>query len=360
MKPSNSSRSRGIWFLRSERAAEEDPLAATADASASASGEAEVEPEMEPAPDLAGVACAYVHPPLLLDGCKFDVRLFVLVSSWHPLVVYVFDDGIARCAGSPYSFDGSLNAQPTAHFTNASISSEGRRHMLPELRTRLVAALGAERASHLWRAVDDLVVKMMLTVEGPMAAELRASSLRAASGHPNTSCFELFGIDVIFGADGKPWLLEANLDPSLSIEDINGTPRGANARLKSKMLIEMLNIVGIHPPPAENPARPSQQPVDASERPSQDLAAAAAAEYARVASARRLSAEQVKAATLQHVDEEGARARGTGWRRLLPSDQSAHYTQFIGEARRELNLLPFAPIPSQAEDGSDRFTAEQS
>ena len=225
MKPSNSSRSRGIWFVRSKLAAGESPMAST---STSALEEVEAEPE----PDFTGIASAYVHPPLLLDGCKFDVRLFVLVTSWHPLVVYIFDDGIARCAASPYSLDGSLNAQPTAHFTNASISGEGRRHMLPELRKRFVEAFGAERSSTMWRAVDDLVVKMMLTVEGRMAAELRASSLRVASGHPNTSCFELFGIDVIFSNDGKPWLLEANLDPSLSIEDVNTTPKGANAHLK--------------------------------------------------------------------------------------------------------------------------------
>ena len=171
-----------------------------------------------------------------------------------------------------------------------------------------------------------------------MAAELRASSLRVASGHPNTSCFELFGIDVIFSNDGKPWLLEANLDPSLSIEDVNTTPKGANAHLKSKMLVEMLNIVGIRPAPAESSAQTLQQPEDASVRASQDLAAVAAAEYARVASASRLSAG-VKAAALQHVDEEGARASGTGWRRVLPSDQSAHYAQFIGQERRERKLV---------------------
>jgi tubulin polyglutamylase TTLL5 len=291
---------------------------------------------------------------LLLDGCKFDVRLFVLVTSWHPLVVYLFDDGIARCAGSCYSLDGPLNAQPTAHFTNSSISSEGHRHMMPELRARLEGILGVEGASHSWDAVDDLVVKMMLTVEGRMAAELRAASLRTASGHPNTSCFELFGIDVMFGADGKPWLLEANLDPSLSTEDIHGTLQGANAHLKSRMLAEMFNIVGVCLPPPELPTRGRQQAeaeaeavaAAAAAQGSPDLAAVAAAEYARVALARRLSVDQVKAATLRHVDAEGVRAHGTGWRRLLPSDRSTHYAQFIGKERRELNLLAFAPIAS--------------
>merc|ERR1712022_1754 len=44
----------------------------------------------------------------------------------------------------------------------------------------------------------------MLSVEGPMARTLSSCCPRVAAGWPNTSCFELFGLDVMLDANGKP------------------------------------------------------------------------------------------------------------------------------------------------------------
>ena len=88
--------------------------------------------------------------------------------------------------------------------------------------------------------------------------------------HPSTTLCpyfsappELFGIDVMFGARGQPFLLEANLDPSLSIEELSGTPSGSNAQLKAKLLVDLFNLVGVHVPPTRAPppqASPAHAP----------------------------------------------------------------------------------------------------
>ena len=52
-----------------------------------------------------GVACRYLDNPFLLDGLKSDIRLYVLVTCWHPLTVYLYEDGLARFATEPYSND---------------------------------------------------------------------------------------------------------------------------------------------------------------------------------------------------------------------------------------------------------------
>ena len=48
------------------------------------------------------LSSSYVRKPYLIRGRKFDIRLYVLVTGFNPLRVYVFDDGLVRFATQKY------------------------------------------------------------------------------------------------------------------------------------------------------------------------------------------------------------------------------------------------------------------
>lgn len=65
----------------------------------------------------------YIPNPLLIDGRKFDLRLYVCVTSVEPLIAYLFEDGLGRFATHKYQKPSNSNkALKTVHLTNYSVN----------------------------------------------------------------------------------------------------------------------------------------------------------------------------------------------------------------------------------------------
>lgn len=44
----------------------------------------------------------YISKPFLIDGFKFDMRIYVLITSCDPLRIFMYEEGLARFATMPY------------------------------------------------------------------------------------------------------------------------------------------------------------------------------------------------------------------------------------------------------------------
>lgn len=65
----------------------------------------------------------YIRNPLLINGHKFDLRVYVLVTSVEPLRIYVFKEGLARFATEQYTNNGGAENK-FVHLTNYSINKK--------------------------------------------------------------------------------------------------------------------------------------------------------------------------------------------------------------------------------------------
>ena len=71
------------------------------------------------------VAQRYLHKPYLIDNLKFDLRVYVLITSVIPLRVFIYKEGLARFATQDYvSPLGSNLNNLYMHLTNYAINKE--------------------------------------------------------------------------------------------------------------------------------------------------------------------------------------------------------------------------------------------
>lgn len=69
----------------------------------------------------AALAQRYIASPFLLDGHKFDMRIYVVVLSVSPLEVYYYREGMVRLASKIYQEPDVNNIKDkSTHLTNYS------------------------------------------------------------------------------------------------------------------------------------------------------------------------------------------------------------------------------------------------
>lgn len=118
------------------------------------------------------VISRYIDNPLLMGGRKFDLRLYVLVTSFRPLKVYLFKHGFCRFCTVKY--DDSANEMDNlyVHLTNVSIQKHGEEYNsihggklhVQNLRLFLETTRGKPATEKLFNEISWLIVHSLKAV----------------------------------------------------------------------------------------------------------------------------------------------------------------------------------------------------
>jgi tubulin polyglutamylase TTLL6/13 len=66
-----------------------------------------------------------MHKPYLIDGFKFDLRIYVLLAGVNPLRIFLYKEGLARFATVPYESPQPGNLTNLyMHLTNYAINKD--------------------------------------------------------------------------------------------------------------------------------------------------------------------------------------------------------------------------------------------
>lgn len=190
----------------------------------------------------------YISRPYLINDTKFDMRIYVLVTSFHPLRIYLYQDGLVRFASVQYNNASTSLSDRYMHLTNYSVNKssssythnvdagqcQGHKWTVKSLWGYLKAK-GVD-TSALWSRIADLAIKTIISGEHDIIIRTR-KNVRS-----RYSCHELFGFDVIIDERLRPWLLEVNISPSLH----SASP--LDHSVKGPLIVDVLNMVSFHIP----------------------------------------------------------------------------------------------------------------
>ena len=166
---------------------------------------------LRPRPPPAWLVQRYVANPMLVDGRKFDIRAFALVT--HDLRVLWFEDWIVRTCSERFDMRDVSNR--TAHISNHCVQArsdkfgafeEGNEMFAADFRNRLRGDRGDDAGARLHASI---VAQMRRAV-----AQTVACVIDAMGGGDAYDAFQVLGYDFMPDENGKVWLLEVNGSPA--------------------------------------------------------------------------------------------------------------------------------------------------
>lgn len=215
------------------------------------------------------VAQKYIVNPLLIEGKKFDLRIYVLITSCDPLRVYLFRDGLVRLCTEDFVSPNAGNMDDRCmHLTNYSINkrndnfdgdhidvegSSGSKRSIKWLLSWLADEKGQDVVDAMWNEVGQICVKTIISILPVLVREYKTTFGLNENTHPRipvpedigkgakkvvgSRCFAILGVDIMIDSKLKPHLIEVNHLPSFA------TDSPLDGAIKSKVVYQALSTV---------------------------------------------------------------------------------------------------------------------
>lgn len=192
----------------------------------------------------------YISNPLLISGKKFDMRVYVLVTSVRHLSVHIFNEGLVRLCTEDYvKPSGSNMDEQCVHLTNYSVNKLSDKFFVTDEETG--GSTGSKRdfaflnqylfdtgadPDKVWSRIETMIVKTLLAGLPELIQMYNSCFPHSNEGF---TCYEVLGFDVLLDQNYRPWLLEVNHSPSLNTD----TP--LDYRIKKAMLTEVMELLQV-------------------------------------------------------------------------------------------------------------------
>lgn len=192
----------------------------------------------------------YLSQPYLINQTKFDLRIYVYVTSYDPLRVYVCTDGLVRFATQKYSNKKGSAGNRFMHLTNYSINKKsddfvanddadattGHKWGLTALWKHMREERGVD-TEKVWADMCGVILKTLMSADGVINSQTKSNTRQRSCVH------ELFGFDIFLDNKLKPWVIEVNISPSLHSQS------KLDKDIKGRCLRDLFNLSGYTLPP---------------------------------------------------------------------------------------------------------------
>nr|XP_034325489.1 tubulin polyglutamylase TTLL13 isoform X23 [Crassostrea gigas] len=216
LKPETGCQGRGIWVTRNPK-------------------------EIKPHEHM--ICQQYMAKPFLIDGFKFDLRIYTLVTSCDPLRIFLFKDGLARFATNKYIEPTHNNVDNVfMHLTNYAINKHsedfirddeaGSKRRISTI-NRYLRDKGYD-VDKMWADIDDVIIKTLISAHSILKHNYRTCFPNHVKG---SACFEILGFDVLLDRKLRPQVLEVNHSPSFN------TDSELDREIKGALVWDSLNLV---------------------------------------------------------------------------------------------------------------------
>ena len=182
----------------------------------------------------------YIDAPMLIHGRKFDIRVWVLVTS--DFCIYLHRKGVMRTSSEPFSLANI--GDDLVHLTNHCVQTQGPNYSTHEKGNEMFYGAFQAYLDTLpgpRRSFQDHVVPVMRTMVADTLLAIQKTFEAQANAQGPLRSFQFFGFDFMLDETFQLWLLE-----------VNGAP-GITADLADDMVAD---VIALAVDPVFNPSAP--------------------------------------------------------------------------------------------------------